>query len=135
MNLFRTRSTIVAALLIVGAVAACSSGSTATAPDACAVTSVVISPSSVSVQIGKSTPLTALVTGVNCATITTTWQSTSTATATVSASGVVGGVAAGSTTITATAGGKTGTSTVTVTPAPAPGASSMAAGVRGAGSV
>ena len=130
MNPFRTRPAIVAVLLIVGAVTACSGGSSTTAPDGCTVTSVVISPSSVSVQVAKNTPLTALVTGVNCATVTTTWQSTSTAIATVSASGVVNGTAAGSTTITATAGGKTGTATVTVTAPKVPGASSAVSGVR-----
>ena len=131
MNPLRARPALVAALLIVGAVTACSGGSGTTAPDGCTVTSVGISPSSVSVQVGKNTPLTALVTGVNCATITTTWQSASTAIATVSASGVVNGTAAGSTTITATAGGKNGTATVTVTAPQVPGASSAVAGVRG----
>ena len=131
MNPFRARPAIFAALTIAGVVSACSSGSTTTAPDSCTVTSVVISPSSVSVQIGKSTPLTALVTGVNCAAITTVWSSASTSTATVSASGVVSGVAAGTATITAIAGGKSGTATVSVTTAPVPGASAMVAGVRG----
>lgn len=131
MNPFRARPAIVAALIIVGAVTACSGSSSTTAPDSCTVISVVISPSSVSVQVAKNTPLTALVTGVNCATVTTVWQSASTAIATVSASGVVNGTAAGSTTITATAGGKTGTADITVTAPKVPGASSAVSGVRG----
>ena len=131
MNPFRARPAIVAALIIVGAVTACSGSSSTTAPDSCTVISVVISPSSVSVQVAKNTPLTALVTGVNCATVTTVWQSASTAIATVSASGVVNGTAVGSTTITATAGGKTGTADITVTAPKVPGASSAVSGVRG----
>ena len=131
MNPFRARPAIGAALLIAGAVTACSGSSSTTAPDSCTVTSVVISPSSVSVQVAKNTPLTALVTGVNCATVTTTWQSAPTSIATVSASGVVNGTAAGVATITATAGGKTGTATVTVTAPQVPGASSAVSGVRG----
>ena len=131
MNPCRARLTIAAALLIAAAVAACSGNSGTTAPDSCTVTSVVISPSSVSVQVAKNTPLTALVTGVNCATVITAWQSASTAVATVSASGVVTGTAAGSTKITATAGGQSGTADITVTTPKLPGASSAVAGVRG----
>ena len=81
-------------------------------------TTVTVSPSSASVAVGATTPLTATVKdqlGNAMTGQTVTWSTSSAATATVNSSGVVTGVAAGPATITATSSGKTGTSSITVT--------------------
>jgi uncharacterized protein YjdB len=82
------------------------------------VTTVTVAPSSASVAVGATTPLTATVKdqqGNVMAGQTVTWSTSSSATATVSSSGVVTGVAAGPATITVTSSGKSGTSSITVT--------------------
>lgn len=88
---------------------------TAAAP---VVTTVTVAPTSASVMVGATTPLTATVKDQNGTVMsgqTVTWTTSNSAAATVSSSGVVSGVAAGSATITATSSGKQGTSAITVT--------------------
>ena len=85
------------------------------------VASVTVSPTTASVTVGGTTPLTATPKDSNGTPLTgrtVTWVSSSTAVATVSTSGLVTGVAAGSATITATSEGKNGTSAFTVTNVP-----------------
>jgi endoglucanase len=84
-----------------------------------AVTSVTVSPTTLSVAAGSTGTLTATVAPSNATNKAVTWSSSNTAVATVSSSGVVNGVAAGSAniTVTTTDGGKTATSAVTVTAA------------------
>jgi len=92
-------------------------------PPAPVVTTVSVAPSSASVQVGATTPLSATVKDQNGNTMTgqtVTWSSDKTGIATVNPSGVVSGVAAGSATITASTSGKSGTATITVTAAPRP---------------
>ncbi len=87
------------------------------------VTTVSVSPTSASVQVGATTPLSATVKDQNGNPMTgqtVSWSSDKTGIATVNSSGVVSGVAAGSATITATSSGKSGTATITVTAAPPP---------------
>lgn len=82
------------------------------------VASVSITPSPLSMSVGQSTGLTALVrddAGNLLSGRTVAWSSSNTAVATISPSGVVTAVAAGTTTITATSEGKSGSATVTVT--------------------
>jgi uncharacterized protein YjdB len=85
------------------------------------VTSVSLSPTSATVNVGASTNLTATVLPSNATNKTVTWSSNNTAVANVNSSGVVNGVAVGSATITVTTqdGAKTATSAITVTTAPA----------------
>src|SRR5437016_2476181 len=85
------------------------------------VASVTVSPTTASVTVGGTTPLTATPKDSNGTPLsgrTVTWVSSNTAVATVSTSGLVTGVAAGSATITATSEGKNGTSAITVTNVP-----------------
>ena len=92
-------------------------------PPAPVVTTVSVSPSTASVQVGATTSLNATVkdqNGIAMTGQTVTWSSDKTGTATVNSSGVVSGVAAGSATITAASSGKSGTATITVTAAPPP---------------
>ena len=81
-----------------------------------AVTGVTVSPSTLTLEVGKTSTLTATVTPSNATNKTVTWSSSNTSVATVSSAGVVTGVAAGSATITATTqdGGKKATCAVTV---------------------
>ena len=81
---------------------------------AIAVTGVSVSPSSVSVEKGSTTTLTATVSPSNATNKNVKWSSSNTSIATVSSSGVVTGKAKGSCTITATCGGKSATCSVTV---------------------
>ena len=93
---------------------------TVTAPPPTPVGSVIVTPSTASVQVGTSTTLTATVRDASGNVLqgrSVTWSSSNTAVASVSSSGVVTGVAAGTATITATSEGKSGTATITVTPA------------------
>ena len=86
------------------------------------VATVTVSPTSGTVVVGLTLPLTATLkdaAGNVLTGRTITWSSNSSA-ATVSPSGVVTGVAAGSATITATSEGQSGTSAVTVTAAAPP---------------
>jgi uncharacterized protein YjdB len=83
------------------------------------VASVAVSPSSGSVPVGGSLPLTATPQDASGAPLSgrvVTWSSGNTAIATVSSSGLVTGVGAGGpVTITATSEGKSGTAAITVT--------------------
>jgi trimeric autotransporter adhesin len=81
------------------------------------VASVIVSPSQVSLAVGATTALTALVTdaqGTPIAGKTVSFSSNATGVATVSAAGVVTGVAEGTARITATSDGQTGISNITV---------------------
>ena len=77
------------------------------------VSSVSISATSLTLDIGKTGTLTATVSPSNATDKTVTWSSSKTSVATVS-NGTVTAVAAGEATITATAGGKSATCSVTV---------------------
>ena len=81
------------------------------------VSSVSVSPTSVSVNVGATQQLTATVAPSNATNKTSSWSSSNTSVATVSSSGLVTGVAIGSATITVTTqdGNKTATSAITVT--------------------
>ncbi|MFL5606534.1 MAG: beta strand repeat-containing protein, partial [Gemmatimonadaceae bacterium] len=85
------------------------------------VGSVAVQPPTVSVIVGQTTPLAAVVTDANGVIVTdraVTWTSSNTSVARVSPNGVVTGVAPGTATVTATSEGKSGSTTVTVTPVP-----------------
>ncbi len=82
------------------------------------VTSVTVSPSSATLNVGNTKQLTATIAPSNATNKAVTWSSSNTSVATVSSSGLVTAKAAGTATITATAqdgSGKKGTCTVTVT--------------------
>jgi uncharacterized protein YjdB len=82
---------------------------------------VLVTPSSVSMQAGVTTPLQARTLdseGNSLSGRTVTWSSSNTAVATVSQQGVVTALTAGATTITATSEGRSAQSAVTVTLAP-----------------
>ncbi|MDB5256770.1 MAG: Ig domain protein group 2 domain protein [Chitinophagaceae bacterium] len=83
-----------------------------------AVTGISVSPTSVSVQKGNTTSLTATISPATAGNQNVTWSSSNTSVATVDASGLVTGIAAGNATITATSqdGNYTATSAITVTP-------------------
>ncbi|MDQ2664785.1 MAG: Ig-like domain-containing protein, partial [Gemmatimonadota bacterium] len=94
---------------------------TVTAVPAIPVNSVTVSPPTLSVVQGQTSPLTATPRDANNNVLSgraVTWTSTNAAVATVSAAGVVTGVAPGSATITATSEGKSGTAALTVTAPP-----------------
>jgi len=79
------------------------------------VRSVQVLPAAVTLSIGTTQPLVALIDAdPGLATPTVSWRSAAPATAAVSNTGVVTGVAAGTTTVTATAQGRSGTTIVTV---------------------
>lgn len=84
-----------------------------------APTGVTVTPTTLSLEAGKTSQLTATVSPSNATDKTVTWSSSNTNVATVSSSGLVTAKAAGTATITATTntGGKTATCAVTVTPA------------------
>ena len=84
------------------------------------VTGVSVSPTTLTLQKGKTSTLTATVTPSNATDKTVTWSSSNTSVATVTSAGVVKGVATGTATITATTndGGKKATCAVTVTNPP-----------------
>jgi uncharacterized protein YjdB len=82
------------------------------------VSSVTVQPDSISVIVGNTSTLTAIVKDGSDNTLngrTVTWKSGTTGVATVDANGVVTGVAAGATTVTATSEGKSGSAKVVVT--------------------
>jgi uncharacterized protein YjdB len=92
---------------------------TALPPPPPVVTTVTVAPSTASLAVGATTPLTATVKDAQGNVMsgqTIVWTTSSSAIATVSSNGVVTGVAAGSATITATCAGKMGSSAITVTP-------------------
>ncbi len=82
------------------------------------VATVSVSPSPLSMSVGQSTELTAVLRDDAGNLLTgrpVTWSSSTTSVASISASGTITAVAPGTTTITATSEGKSGTATVTVT--------------------
>lgn len=82
------------------------------------VASVVVTPSSSSVQVGATLQLSAVekdATGHTLTGRTVTWNSSSSAVATVSSSGLVTAAATGSAKISATSEGKSGSAAITVT--------------------
>ena len=79
-----------------------------------AVSSVSVSQSTLTLDVGGSTNLTATVSPSTATSKTVTWSSSNQAVATVN-NGTVTAVSPGTATITATAGGKSGTCSVTVT--------------------
>ena len=79
------------------------------------VTGISLSPTTLSIEAGKTATLTATVSPSNATNATVTWTSSKESVATVSG-GKVTAVAEGTATITATAGGKSATCAVTVTP-------------------
>ena len=82
------------------------------------VASVVVSPATVSMRVGVSTPLTAQTLDADGQSLTgrtVAWSSSNTAVATVSASGTVTGVSPGAATITAASEGRSGQAAVTIT--------------------
>ena len=82
------------------------------------VGTVSVSPSTVTLNPGQTSTLTATVRDANGGTMTNaqvSWTSSNSAVATVTSSGVVTAVASGSATIRASSGGVSGTATVTVT--------------------
>lgn len=87
------------------------------------VTTVSVSPASISIAVGTTGALQATVKDAQGGVMsgqTITWSTSDAAVATVNGSGVVTGIATGTATITATCAGKSGTSTVTITSAPPP---------------
>jgi uncharacterized protein YjdB len=87
------------------------------------VTSVSVSPTSGSVDVGATLPLTATVKDAQGNVMTgqaITWSSDNSGVATVNSNGVVSGVAAGSATITAATSGKSGTASISVVAPPPP---------------
>ena len=94
---------------------------TAPPPPVMVLTTVAVSLSSSTIQVGQAA--TASATGADqnggsIATGTISWSSASTAVANVSSSGAITAVAPGQTIITASAGGKSGQATLTVIPVP-----------------
>jgi uncharacterized protein YjdB len=92
---------------------------TAVAPK---LSSIAVTPGSITVNAGATQAFTAIATysdsSTKNVTATATWSSSATAVATISAAGLATAVAQGSTTVTATLNGVSGTATLTV-PAPA----------------
>ena len=90
-------------------------------PVAAPVTGVSVAPSTLELEVGQSSTLTATVAPANAANPAVSWTTSNAAVATVSSSGLVTAIGAGSATITATTedGGFTATSTVTVSAAQA----------------
>jgi uncharacterized protein YjdB len=92
-------------------------------PAAPVIASVLVTPSSVSVESGSSVQLTAQArdaNGIPISGVTYSWSSNNTQVATVSGSGNVSGVSAGIAMISATAGGHTGAASVNVSAPPPP---------------
>ncbi|MEP6465186.1 MAG: Ig-like domain-containing protein [Parafilimonas sp.] len=85
-------------------------------PSIIAVTSVAVSPTTATVNVGATTQLTATVAPSNATNKNVSWTSNNTSIATVSSSGLVTAVASGSATITVITqdGNKTATSAITV---------------------
>ncbi len=112
-TLLRRRST---AALAAAALFGAACGDDGTTPP---VVSISVSPTTLSLEVGETAPLTATVTGANGASVN--WTSSNVAVASVDQSGTVTGEAAGPVTITASVAGQTGvnaTVAVTVTEPP-----------------
>lgn len=97
MNIYRGGRSAALTGLTVLVLVACGQGTPPTA-----VTSVTVSPTSLSLAVGASGTLTATVTTAGTAVKTVTWASADSDVATVNPSGVVTAVAEGTTTVTAT---------------------------------
>jgi trimeric autotransporter adhesin len=85
------------------------------------VATVVVDPSTVPLQVGRTQQLNATTRDANNNVLTgrnVSWSSNNTSVATVSSTGLVTAVSAGTATVTATSEGRTGTASVTVTNAP-----------------
>ena len=85
------------------------------------VATVTVSPASVNLLAGQTSPLTATLTDANGTVLTgrtVTWSSDNGSVATVSGTGLVTAAGAGTATITATSEGKSGTASVTVSSIP-----------------
>jgi uncharacterized protein YjdB len=85
------------------------------------LTSISVSPSAFSLDVGQTRTLSATARdqfGQTMSGVTFTWSSDNAAVATVSSSGVATGVSVGNATISASSAGITGTSTVNVQPPP-----------------
>lgn len=107
---------------VFGALSNVASGTTAasTAP----VATVTVSPPSVSLGVGGTQQLTAVLADASGNTLTgrvVTWSSSSPSTATVSSAGLLTAVAVGTATVTASSEGRSGAATVTIVTAPPPG--------------
>ena len=85
--------------------------------DLISVTSVSLSETTLTLEVGKTATLTATVKPDNATDKKVTWTSSNTSVATVSSGGLVKAIATGTATITAKAGDKSATCTVTVTQA------------------
>lgn len=110
-----------AAVLALAALGGCGRGKTTTAASTAAdtaVTSVVVSPASVSLALGDSARLSAVEYNASLVIVTTdavAWTTSDSSVAVVSDSGTVYGRSAGTATITATAGKVASTAAITVT--------------------
>ncbi len=105
-------------LLLVLALPACG-GDGPTPPDGPTVASVVVTPTSPTLEVGKTLQMSAIARDPNGGTVTgvtVTWTSSDAAVASVDAKGLVTGVAAGAAAITATVAGVAGSQVVTVVP-------------------
>lgn len=78
------------------------------------VQSVSVNPATLSITVGDTAPLTAVITPSDASAKEVAWSSSLTSVATVSSTGVVTATGVGSVVISAVVGGKTGTCTVTV---------------------
>ncbi len=117
-----------AGCLLAVAAAACGGGSgdggkppTAPPPPARVLTTVTVSLSAATIQVGQTATATAAGLDQNGAAIATgavSWSTGSPSIATVSEAGVVSGVAPGQVSIVATAGGRSGQASLTVIPVP-----------------
>jgi alpha-amylase len=94
--------------------ATCSGGTGGGGTTVVAVSSVSVSPSSVSLQVGGSRQLSATVSPSNATDRTVSWSSSDVSVASVSSSGVVKALKAGSATVTAKAGGRSASASVVV---------------------
>jgi hypothetical protein len=116
-----------AAPLVALVLAACSGGGggdspkTVTAPPAPVLTTVTVSLSSATIQVGQTTAASAAGLDQNGAALaisTVTWSSSVVGVATISPNGAITAVAVGQTTIAVLAGGKSGQAILTVVPVP-----------------
>ncbi|MDR2868574.1 MAG: DUF2436 domain-containing protein [Bacteroidales bacterium] len=101
------------------------------------VEKVEVTPTTKSIEVGKTAQLSATVTPSDAKNADITWSSSDATVATVDQNGRVSAVAVGATVITAEAGGKTGSCAVTVIPAgdPGPDPTSKATIILAAGDV
>lgn len=109
---------VLLSLFLVLVTAACGSdtGNNPTPPSTCTVSTVTVSPGTVTVPIAQTTTVAATITQQNCGALTPSWTSSNQTVATVSSSGLVTALAAGTSTITATVNSVQGSAIVTVPP-------------------